>query len=877
MKKLTDISAAKEYVRTKADIYKIISEDIGDREWKREGNFWVTLSPFRNESKPSFKVSDIKFKDWGGEQHGGDVFNWLQLWHGLRFEESVVVAAERSGVDITQYVRAPTEEELKFARYKQINEAAAEWMHSLLRENTLIRDNYLSMSGFHWDMIAPYKVGYCPNKDSLCSHVANKIRITDDDIHALEFDRGDLFNDAVVYPIHNHSGEVCTFRTKQLNTGDAIYKGMRNEHPLHDSGILYGFHVAKKNFRVNGAKLVIVEGQRDAIALKAVAVMTSSINDKQISSLHEYRINKVILCYDNDETGWKKTDEVIHSPKKFGSVLVLIARPPDVDTDPHDLWKSGGDEAVYDMLSKAVVPIEHYINRNYNDPRLLSLTAKQQALADIKEYLCSVSGIDFETAVTYLAKTFDITKESILDYIAEAKADYSKLYNLSAEKVLIAACMRSSVSYNSAKAAGITKQAFTLSSYQKLFDACALSYERFAENYTPQNVLDFVMARYADPKLQTIVADAMDENYKYTEPAACEIVLDMWKRRVVSEQSIGLASVSKDLSRPFVEIVNEHRRKLIDVVSTSRPQARTPDQLADEFYTKLKIRSQAGGNQIVGYNYHTMRLLNLTLGGIQPGHMMVIAGDTGAGKSLFGMNMLKCLAVDGQVPCLWLGQEMQSVDNTDRLVSIMTKIDNSRIQSGAVTQREAEDLRKAKDYLALHSKYYAAKPRDGTIDEIIAIIDEYRFKYDIKVVFWDYIQLVLAAHHQNGLSREQIIGHASKMIKNRVTEDMGLAAVVLAQMNRDKDAKGTKGVGGSYQLSQDSDDYVEIVEKTKKEIAEDGALNGNRYIWVWKRRGGVSKVRLNAHLDACETSSTLELTECNTPAEQSAIYGKVTP
>ncbi len=85
MKKVKDINAAKEFVRERANLFDIISEDIGDQEWKDEGtNTQVTCSPFRDESNPSFKVSIDKFKDWGGEQHGGDVFTWIQLWHGLR-------------------------------------------------------------------------------------------------------------------------------------------------------------------------------------------------------------------------------------------------------------------------------------------------------------------------------------------------------------------------------------------------------------------------------------------------------------------------------------------------------------------------------------------------------------------------------------------------------------------------------------------------------------------------------------------------------------------------------------------------------------------------------------------------------------------------
>jgi replicative DNA helicase len=207
----------------------------------------------------------------------------------------------------------------------------------------------------------------------------------------------------------------------------------------------------------------------------------------------------------------------------------------------------------------------------------------------------------------------------------------------------------------------------------------------------------------------------------------------------------------------------------------------------------------------------------------------------------------------------------------------MTGINNTNIQTGNLTQAEAEKIRGAKDYIAKNSKFYSAKPREGTIDEIIAIIDEYRFKHGIEVVFWDYIQLIVGAVHQNGMNREQIIGSASKVMKHRVTEDMGLAAIVIAQLNRDKESKGKQKVSGSYQIMQDCDDAILIDVKTKKQIAEDGDTNGNRYIQLEKRRGGVSDVRLHAFLDASEKSASLRLIECGSPKSQSIVYGKVMP
>ena len=877
MKKLANANAAKEYIREKVDILQLIKEDIGDREWKLEGSdTWTTTSPFRDERTPSFKVNlrTKKFKDWGGEQHSGDPFAWVMLHRGCRFEESVLHLADRFKIDITQFLRDPTPEEVQQARYKQINTIAAEFMHQLLRDNSIIRDNYLARSGFIWDQIAPYQVGYCPAKDTLISYISSQTRLTEDDVYKLEFNRDDLFTDVLVYPIHNHSGEVTTFRNRKLNPSDSPYIGCRSTHPLYDHSVLYGFHIARQDIRKNGGKLVIVEGQRDAIALKAAAVMGSELSEKQIEELKRYKINQLTICYDGDETGWKKTLKMVSDPQDYGGMLALVARP-EADKDPHDIWKEGGDEAVYRMLSKPVLPIEHYITTTFGDPGTLGMTGKHMLLNTLKDYLNQITGVHLDMTAAYLAKMLESTQASVLDYVSEIKASYSQLFNLEAERTLIYFSMSNSVSYNTAVAASIKKDAFTLSGYQKLFDSCGIAYKKFADKYTVQAVLDEAMAYYSTPELPQLVQTVMEGNHKYTEAASVEIVLDMYRRRKASEQANRLISASRDLALPFVEVINEHRRVLVDAVSGSRPQARTPVELSDELWGRFKERQQAGANLIIGHDFFSLPSINMILGGIQQGHDTVIAGDTGSGKSAFGINILKCLAIDAGVPCLWIGQEMQSVENSQRLWSIMTGIHNTRVQSSNVSASEAKALFDAKEKIA-KGGYHFAKPREGSIEEILALIDEFRFKHGIKVVIWDYIQLVAQSASQNRVSREQVIGNASKMIKTRVTEDMGLAAIIIAQLNRDTDnTKVTQRIGGSYQISQDCDNFIEIMTKSKKQIIDDGVHNGNRYIKVGKRRGGISDFMIHARLDTDERTATLRLSECTQPSEQAALYQRM--
>lgn len=871
MNTFNNLQGAKEYVRENSDLLQVIDEDVGNINWKEEsGNTYICCSPFRNEDKPSFKVNGDRFKDWGGEQHSGDIFTWIQVWHNLSFPEAVNHVANRFNLDLTSFYKDPTQEDLKRFRYIKINNIVADLVHGWMRENIQIRDDYITRSGFTLDQMEPYKVGYCASADLLIASVAKEINISQDEISKLELSRKDLFDNAIVYPIHDHNSNAIGFYTKQLGVEDAPYKGNKSEHPLHDPGVIYGLHVARKDIRKNDGQLVMVEGFRDAIAIRAGGCMGSSITDPQLKNLRQYKLRRIIAFYDGDRTGWIKSLELVNKPQDVGEALLLVARP-DVDMDPHDVWRKGGDEAIYALLLKAELPISHYARSKFADSNgVLSHTDKNALLTDLKSFLIGISGIQLDMAAEFLAELINSTKEAVIDYVAEIKAKYNELFNPEAERALIAYCMDNPASFSAARAAGIISDAFTKSHFAKLYNACLDSHDKYGDNYTPQVVLDEAMAKSPNQELPTIVVQIQEGNYKYTEGAACEKVLDMWRRRTASEQASKLITSARDLSIPFHTIVESHRKHLISTTSSAKPQARTPIQLANEMYGEIKERNKSGGNLIIGHSFHHMPSVDLVLGGIQP-HYTVIGGDSGSGKSLVGMNIAKCVAIDKGVPTLWVGQEMRSKDNMMRLASIITGVDNIRMQSGNLTQREAELIRKARETIANSGIYYA-KPSDGHIDEILAIIDEYRWKYGIKVVIWDYIQLVTTAPGQERTSREQIIGNASKIIINKIVGDMGMAAIIIAQLNRDKLSSGQHKISGSYQIIQDCDNFVYIEKKSKKQIAEDGAAKGNRKFIVGKRRGGVSDFKVDAQLHIEPGSANLRISECSSFSDVGKLH-----
>jgi replicative DNA helicase len=320
----------------------------------------------------------------------------------------------------------------------------------------------------------------------------------------------------------------------------------------------------------------------------------------------------------------------------------------------------------------------------------------------------------------------------------------------------------------------------------------------------------------------------------------------------------------QDVNQTPLDALHKFRRVAISTIDVNDNQAVNPTDVADKV---MRIVDERAGqtNAVIGYSFGTaMPVLNSLMSGIQKGHQYVIAANQSVGKSVFALNLINPIAIDQQVPGLWIAQEMVEEDLVMRLMSIRTGINNNRIQSGKMTPEEYLMYRCAlQDYA--RGNLYIRKPLSGTIDEILALIEEYKFKHGIEFIVWDYMQLVVASRDQRGMSTTEVLGYASNVMTNRVAGSMNLASICIAQLNRSEYKKGEvregESIGGAYKIVQDASDVITLAEKTDKQIEEFGKDRGNRFISVDKRRGGASDVLLHGNLDKHDKIS-LKFTEC---------------
>ncbi len=177
----------------------------------------------------------------------------------------------------------------------------------------------------------------------------------------------DRFRDRVMFPIADLRGRVIAFGGRALEK-DVPAKYLNSpETPLfHKGRTLYNLpaaraaaHNAGKSTQDNSAAIIVVEGYIDVIAMvsagfeAAVAPLGTALTEDQLSLLWKMS-EEPVLCFDGDSAGrnaaYRAVD--IALPLLQPGKSLKFALLPD-GQDPDDLVRSGGREAVAEVLAQA--------------------------------------------------------------------------------------------------------------------------------------------------------------------------------------------------------------------------------------------------------------------------------------------------------------------------------------------------------------------------------------------------------------------------------------------------------------------------------------------------------------------------------------------
>ena len=359
-----------------------VSEVVGKRvKLRKAGREWKGLSPFNKEKTPSFFVNDQKAM-WFDFSSGknGNIFDFLMLTEGVSFPEAVERLAGQAGVPMPVMTREAQAHEERRKTLHEIVELAAKFFEATLASRNGARGRgYLLDRGLPSATQLKFRLGYAtPEQYALKEHLgAAKISVEDmieaglvvagEDI-PVPYDR---FRDRVMFPISDWRGHVIAFGGRALDK-DVSAKYLNSpETPLfHKGATLYNIAAARQAAHNAGkstqsaqenfsGRVIAVEGYIDVIAMvnagyeATVAPLGTALTADQLALMWRMA-DEPILCFDGDDAGRRaayRALDIALPLLKPGKSLKLAALPD--GQDPDDLARSGGREAIEDVLAAA--------------------------------------------------------------------------------------------------------------------------------------------------------------------------------------------------------------------------------------------------------------------------------------------------------------------------------------------------------------------------------------------------------------------------------------------------------------------------------------------------------------------------------------------
>src|ERR1700691_5113560 len=347
-----------------------VSEVVGKRvKLRKAGREWKALSPFNKEKTPSFFVNDQKAM-WFDFSSGknGNIFDFIMLTEGVTFPEAVERLAGQAGVPIPVLTREAEEREERRTTLHDIVELAAKFFEATLASRGGARGRgYLADRGLSSATQLKFRLGYATGEQyALKEHLgAAKIPVEDMVEAGLIVGGEDIpvpyerFRDRIMFPISDWGGRVIAFGGRALEKEVSAKYLNSPETPLfHKGATLYNIAAARKAAH-EGARLIAVEGYVDVIAMATagfeatVAPLGTALTADQLALL--WRVARGPGAgFRGDDAGRRaayRALDIALPLLKPGKSLKLAALPD--GQDPDDLVRSGGREAVDDMLAAA--------------------------------------------------------------------------------------------------------------------------------------------------------------------------------------------------------------------------------------------------------------------------------------------------------------------------------------------------------------------------------------------------------------------------------------------------------------------------------------------------------------------------------------------
>jgi len=795
------------------------------------------------EDTPSLVVSASKqlFNCFGaGCKAGGDVIAFVMQFHRLGFADALSFLVTSYSLDVTDLVVEKSDEERRLDRYADINELAAGFLHRQLADQP-VAARILSSKGITPKIIGQFQIGYSKNFPGLYTFLRSK-GVSDSDILDLQFKRDDIFTNRIIYPSFDIYGRITHFYGRAIAKAAAKYIGMSRGHPLMDSSVPYGLHIARSHISDDSGRLIIVEGHNDVLGLhshgilNSAACMTSAPSERQYALLHGLQIRNIIICPDGDEAGFR-TIETINKNRMLHQHVKIMTIPD--GSDPDEFVRDQGPSAFRRLIDDAVYPIELVIRsvaEKYNDS---GPTAKLDLSTDAMKYMANLSGFEREFALSELSTITGIDRSVIEETVSTM--DEGPMADVELERKVIGEAIADKARAVHAVST-LSPDDFTAAKHSTMWRSLKDMVSEDIEPFSREMFITYSIDKEHLTEKEAELVPTVQLGSLHSLDYAMSKLTDLTLRRRLVKSATRLLIDSKAKKADVHEVLNGHMVGLSSAASNKR-EVTTAQQQIKTTMDLIHERMGTPGMPGVDIGHHWKKLMNCTLG-FQKGHMLAVAGIMKSGKTTIAQNWNIQQLLNAGEPTLWINLEMNESDLVMRNLSIMSGVDNNRMKVGNITKEEKDAIDKAA-IVYNDFKLHVANMAGANVFDVINHIRRYVYTAGVRLVFIDYLQLIRVdrIRGKSALWEEQ--NDVVSAIRDAVSK-LNITGIVISQLNRGAMAEGSASgqhIAGTIKLLQDSDCYMGIRKKRKEEL--ESAPHANSALQIEFNRHGPQGVEID--------------------------------
>lgn len=416
-------------IRSSASIVDVISSYI---PLTQKGKNYFGVCPFHEDHSPSMSVSEEKqiYKCFSCGATG-NVFTFVENYLNLSFAESVELIAGKVGISLSSPIQKKKETKFK-EEYELMDFALKLYQNNLNTEEGKKAVAYLNKRGLLENTIKDFSIGLSLDKNMLYTILSKKEysdKMLEDVglINKKENTVYDVFQNRIMFPIHNLDGQVVGFTARcYLKEETPKYLNTKETYIFKKGNILFNYHRAKDAIRLL-KEVVIVEGNMDAIRLYSVgiknviALMGTSLTKEQIEAIKKLRC-KVVLMLDNDNAGGTATLAVGNLLEENKIPFGVVRLSGEKDPDAYIL--QNGKEAMEENIKNAISFVDFKLNYFKKNKNL-------NEASDLAEYIKAVidglkntkDAILKEVTLQKLAKDYNISYAVLKEQLGEKEIE----------------------------------------------------------------------------------------------------------------------------------------------------------------------------------------------------------------------------------------------------------------------------------------------------------------------------------------------------------------------------------------------------------------------------------------------------------------------